>query len=155
MLVAGDAATVAASLLPDGACRMCQLQTSHYVRLDAQGQAVFSQEDALARAVASNICHALVPALKPTPPPEAASALESAHSQRRDPSYPPHMMPEPPMWQPGCPLVPPAGAAASKRARLKHAHADAMLAQAAPPTSSLPAQLSCPATLASVLAACL
>ena len=110
VLVAGDAATVAASLLPDGACRMCQLQISHYVRLDAQSEAVFSQEDALSRAITSNICHTLVPALKPPPAPEAAPAPGSARS-RREPSYPPHMLSEPPTWHPhpGYNFVPPAG----------------------------------------------
>jgi hypothetical protein len=109
VLVAGDAATAAASQLPDGTCSMCQLQISHYVRLDAQGEAVFSQEDALARAITSNICHALVPALKPAPVPEASPALDSAHPHRRDPSYPLPGISEPPVWHPGYPMVPPAG----------------------------------------------
>lgn len=111
VLVAGDAATAAASQLPDGTCSMCQLQISHYVRLDAQGEAVFSQEDALARAITSNICHALVPALKPAPVPEASPALDSAHPHRRDPSYPLPGLCEPPVWHPGYPMVPPAGGA--------------------------------------------
>lgn len=108
-LVADDAATVAASQLPDGACRMCQLQISHYVRLDAQGNAVFSQEDALARSIACNICHSLVPALKPPAAPEAPPAVDSAHQHRHDATYPMPMISEPPSWHPGYPLVPPAG----------------------------------------------
>ncbi len=110
VLVAGDAATVAASQLPDGTCRTCQLQISHYVRLDAQGEAVFSQEDALSRAITSNICHSLVPALKPVPAPEASPAAESAYPHRHDPACPLPLLSEPPMWHPGYPLVPPAGA---------------------------------------------
>ena len=106
MLVAGDSATVAASQLPDGACRMCQLQISHYVRLDAQGDAVFSEEAALTRSVATGICHSLVPALKPRSTPEASPAADSARSHRHEPSYP--TLPGP-SW-PGYSLVPPAGA---------------------------------------------
>ena len=112
VLVAGDAVSVAASLLPDGTCKMCQLQMSHFVRLDAQGEAIFSQEEALARAITSNIIHSLVPALKPppTPAPTPAPALDSARPPRLDPSYPPPLLPEQPVWHPHYPLVPPAGA---------------------------------------------
>ena len=108
-LVADDAATVAASQLPDGTCRMCQLQISHWLRLDAQGDAVFSQEDGLARSITSNICQSLVAALKPPAAPEAPPAVDSAHHHRQHPSYPTPMLSEPSSWHPGYPVVPPVG----------------------------------------------
>ena len=95
VLVAGDAATAAAtaaaSQLSDGTCRMCRLQISRYVRLYAQDEAVFSQEDFqhLPRAF--------------------SSALVSARPHRRDPSHPLPGLCEPPVWHPRYRLVPPAG----------------------------------------------
>jgi hypothetical protein len=77
------------------------------VRLDVQGEVVFSQEDALARSISSNICHCLVPALKPPTAAEAPPAVQPSHPHRFDPPrYPPALCGTPP----GYGLLTPAGA---------------------------------------------